>query len=150
MRGARTTAAVLVLTLVACTGSEAVEADPAAYRDEMNALCASTAADRAALVVPEDTGGSAGVRDFAGAVATVLGDEAEAARGVAVPGELDDDHRAFVQNTDDQSRAWTTLAATSTDDPRFGEIQTEILQLTLGRDDLSTEMGLDQCRVTGS
>ena len=76
--------------------------------------------------------------------------QAEQARALTAPQELDADHRAFVQNTADQSARWAALAATPADDAvAFGALRTEILQLTLGRDDLAVEMGVAECRRSG-
>lgn len=134
-----------VLALASCTSEAAEPAlDAPAYRAALTEVCANAAETQSALVEPTDT---AGIAPFATEVARLLDAEAEAARSLRPPDELDADHRAFVQNTADQARGWRELAATDTDDAAaFAELRTEILQLTLGRDDLATEMGVDGCR----
>ena len=98
----------------------------------------------AALAAPD----GAGVAAFASTVADILTRQADAARALRPPSDLDDDHRAFVQNTADQAARWATLATTSPEDAeQFGVIQTAILELTLGRDDLATDMDVPDCRV---
>ncbi len=146
------TAAVLLMPVVgallsSCSSEAAPAADPAAYRAELTAICAISATERDALVEPAD---DLGVGDFARSVADLLGREAEAARALRPPDDLDADHRSFVQNTADQAARWTALAdAPATDPELFGQIQTDILELTLGRDDLSTAMDVPGCRVAG-
>jgi hypothetical protein len=110
----------------------------------MASVCTEAFAVRQALTEPTD---SAEVTAFASEVATALDNEADEARRLAAPRELDSDHRAFVQNTADQAVAWQALAAVAPEDTdAFGALQTEILQLTLGRDELAAEMGLEPCR----
>ena len=70
---------------------------------------------------------------------------ASRASDLTVPDELEDDHRAFVRNTDEQSTAWSDLAATAPDDPTFADLAREIGELTLGRNDLAAQMGVDGC-----
>ncbi len=131
-------------TGLACASDAAPAADAEDYRAALVSLCTTSAEERAALTPPDD----AGVTPFARSVADILTRQADAARVLRPPGELDDDHRAFVQNTADQARQWTDLAATSPDDTeQFGVIQTAILELTLGRDDLATEMDVPDCRI---
>lgn len=136
----------MIAVLAGCASDAAPTADPAEYRAELTAICVASGAERIALADPVD---DAGVASFARSVADVLEREAEAARALQAPDDLDDDHRAFVQNTSDQAARWTLLATTPTDDAEaFGALQTDILQLTLGRDDLATAMDVVACRVT--
>lgn len=122
-------------------GSDAAVED---YAAELAAAC--TAADAALDALPSPPE-EISPDDFAGEVARVLEEEAEAARLLRPPDDLADDHRAFVRNTDDQVRAWRTVAETvGTDPDAMSELSTQILELSLGRDDLSTEMGVDACR----
>ncbi len=128
-----------------CTsGPTTLGVDADDYRAELAALCTASMQERAGLAAPDGSG----VAAFAGTVADILTRQADAARALRPPSDLDDDHRAFVQNTADQAARWTNLAMTSPDDAeQFGVIQTEILELTLGRDDLAAEMDVPDCRV---
>jgi hypothetical protein len=127
-----------------CTTDAAPGADPADYRAALASLCTASATERSALDQPDD----AGVATFARAVADILTLQADTARALRPPKDLDDDHRAFVQNTADQASRWTGLATTSPEDvEQFGALQTAILELTLGRDDLATAMDVPECRV---
>lgn len=138
------TVAVLVAAAAACASEPPVSVDPATYRSALGTVCEQTDQLQAALADPID---AATTTTFAQQVATILIAEANAIRALQVPADLDDDHRAFIQNTDDQARQWTTLASTSVDDgAAFGDVQTAILQLTLGRDDLAAAMNVDACR----
>ena len=126
-----------------CASDAAPAVDASAYRAELAAICVASNAERSAIADPLD---QAGVASFARSVADVLTRQAEAARALR---SLDDLDRAFVQNTADQAAAWTSLAVTpSSDAEQFGALQTTILELTLGRDDLATEMDILACRVT--
>ena len=137
--------ASIVMT-AGCASEAAPAVDASAYRAELAAICVASNAERLAIADPLD---QAGVANFARSVADVLTRQAEAARALRSPDDLDDDHRAFVQNTADQAAAWTSLAITpSSDTEQFGALQTTILELTLGRDDLATEMDILACRVT--
>lgn len=138
--------ACLAAATVGCSSEAAPSADPTTYRTELAAVCTTSQAERSAVSEPVDT---AGVTAFARTIAEVLTREADAARALQVPADLDADHRAFVQNTADQAAGWTALAAVPPDDAeQFSAVQTTILELTLGRDDLATEMGVPACRVT--
>lgn len=140
--------AVVAASATACATELAVPVDPVAYRSEISAICEQTKQQQAALTGPVDAATTVG---FAKQVSTILTDEANAIRTLQVPASLDNDHRAFIQNTDDQARKWTLLASTSVDDPAaFGDVQTAILQLTLGRDDLAATMNVDACRAAGA
>ena len=137
--------AVLAASATACATESVVPVDPAAYRSELGVVCEQTKQQQAALTDPVD---AATTVAFAQQVAVILSAEANAVRALQVPADLDNDHRAFIQNTDDQARQWTTLGSTSVDDPAaFGGVQTAILQLTLGRDDLAVAMSVDACRA---
>jgi hypothetical protein len=129
-----------------CASDAAPVSDPADYRAELAAICVASSAERSTLVDPVD---EAGVAVFVRAVADGLTRQADAARALQPPDDLDDDHRAFVQNTADQAAQWSSLASTpSSDADAFGALQTNILELTLGRDDLATAMDVPACRVT--
>ncbi|MGK0277192.1 MAG: hypothetical protein ACI9N0_003593 [Ilumatobacter sp.] len=153
VRGSRTrlafglAVAVLAAAATACASEPLEQVDPGTYRAELGAVCEQTDQRQAALTDPVDAATTA---TFAQQVSTILAAEADAIRALQVPADLDDDHRAFIQNTDDQARQWTVLASTSVDDgAAFGDVQTAILQLSLGRDDLATAMGVDACRAAG-
>ena len=147
--------AVLGLLSTACSGStssptslplDPAVADPttATYTAQMEAICITTAAELDALGQPTD--GSA-VPEFATNVARIIQSEADAARDLDPPSDRDDDHRAFVANTDAQARGWLELAEIASISPdEIGDQTTQIAQLTLGRDDLATEMQLPECR----
>ena len=145
------TVALASVVLAACiddSGGDlsgaASDAAAESYAADLEAAC--TAADAALDALPNPPEEIA-PDDFAGEVARVLEEEAEAARRLRPPDDLADDHRAFVRNTDDQVRAWRTVAETvGTDPDAMSELSTQILELSLGRDDLSTEMGVDACR----
>jgi len=131
---------------VGCASDEAPVVDGAAYRAELAAICIASNAEQSAIADPLD---QAGVASFARSVADVLTRQAEAARALRAPDDLDSDHRAFVQNTADQAAGWTRLAVTpSSDSAQFGALQTAILELTLGRDDLVTAMDVLTCRIS--
>jgi hypothetical protein len=111
------------------------------YPEAMAEICARTEALLADLPEPSE---EISVADFATEVAGILADEADATRDLDAPDELDDDHRAFVANTDEQAAGWTVVA--QSDDDEIGDEMTRIAELTLGRDDLATEMGIPECR----
>ena len=135
-----------VMMTVGCASDEAPVVDSASYRGELAAICIASNAEQSAIADPLD---QAGVASFARSVADVLTRQAEAARALRAPDDLDDNHRAFVQNTADQAAEWTRLAATpSSDSAQFGALQTAILELTLGRDDLITAMDVLACRIS--
>jgi hypothetical protein len=139
----------LTVPLAAC-GSDAAAPSGSAqvdeYRAEMTDACGVTAAALDALPAP--TEGS--MADFATEASALIADEAERLRVIEPPDDLDADHRAFVLNTDDQAASWAEVAATSaTDSAALDRLVEEIGQLTLGRDELAGEMGIDACRRGG-
>ncbi len=131
----------------ACAEETTREVTPAEYRASLAAICATTDTRLAEVDGPPET---TDVADFATTVGSALGDEADRARELTVPDELDDDHRAFVRNTDEQSGAWRDLAVTPPDDAAFADLARRIGELTLGRNDLAAEMGVDACIRTPS
>ncbi len=132
------------VSTAACTSEPAADVDPQAFRDAVNAICTTSQAEQDALAVPDAPNA---VAPFALDVAGVLESEAELLRAVTPPSSLAADHRAFIQNTDDQARRWRELAATPPENAAdFGAIQTGILELGLGRNDLAAEMQLPSCR----
>ena len=130
----------------ACTSAPDGALTPAAYRTAVTAVCTSTSNARDQLTEPNEAGA---VAAFASSVAKLLNDEAESIRVIRPPDELDDDHRAFVQNTADQAKRWTILATTPpTDAATFGSLTGEIAALSFGRDDLAAQMQLTACQRT--
>ena len=136
--------AVPALALAACTEEPADEpATAEEYRNALAAICAENSDALDALPSPPD---DITVAEFASSVTSILTSEAERTRALSAPDELDDDHRAFIRNTDDQADRWTDLRTTSPEDPAFQDLAREIGELTLGRNDLSIEMGVEDCR----
>jgi hypothetical protein len=130
----------------ACTSAPDESMTPAEYRTAVEAVCTGTSSARDQLTEPADV---AAVAAFADSVAKLLTDEADSIRVIRPPDELDDDHRALVQNTADQASRWTTLASTPpTDTETFGSLTDEIAALSFGRDDLAAQMQLIACQRT--
>lgn len=147
-------AAALVLaagTVSSCDDAGTTEVTVDDYRTELAAICTETADGLAALPTPPE---QIPVAEFAVDAASLLTAEAEQVRQLDVPDELADDHRAFVQNTDEQAAGWRAVAesaaagATEADvaETDLVALTTRIGELQLGRDDLATEMGVDACR----
>lgn len=141
-RALRVGAALAIAAVASCGAEPAPEITAAEYRAALGLVCADTAARLEGLSQPSD---SVDVGTFAAAVAETLRGEAEAARALAVPDELDDDHRAFIRNTDEQAARWEELRATPSTDAAFADLTRQIGELTLGRDDLTAEMGVAGC-----
>ncbi len=138
--------AALGLTAVAI-GACADASDPAPtaaeYLGQLEAVCAETASQLAALPDPPD---GITVTDFATQASSILTGEAERLRGLDAPADLDDDHRALIANDEDQAAGWTDVAAAATgDSATLAEITTTIQSLNLGRNDLVTELGAPGC-----
>ena len=132
------------LAVAGCGDTTIESGDSAAdlpYDEAMAGICVRTGARLADLPEPPD---EISVTDFATEVAWILADEADSTRGLDAPDELDDDHRAFVANTDEQAAGWTVVA--QIDEDAIGDEMTRIAELTLGRDDLAAEMGIPECR----
>jgi HAMP domain-containing protein len=139
-----TLVAVVLAAVAACTATESAEVIESDYIEMMDAACAVTSGELAALPTPP---GDISTPDFATLAATAIGNEAERARTIEPPDDLAADHRAFVANTDDQASRWREIAEISADDEaELNRLSSEIAQLTLGRDDLATEMGIVACR----
>src|SRR6478735_4969373 len=83
------------------------------------------------------------------AAAYLAGLESVCAGTTTAPDELDDDHRALIQNDEEQAAAWSDLADAAggpdINAESLDELTTTIAQLNLGRDDLVTEMGAPSC-----
>lgn len=136
-------ALAMLAALAACTEETGPQTTPDDYVRALGAVCTATAAELDGLEQPAD---DAGVRRFASEVAALLRGEADAARALDVPDDLEDDHRTFVLTTDDQASRWEALAETPAGDAAFGDLTREIGELTLGRNDLVVTMGVDACR----
>ncbi|NQY58298.1 MAG: hypothetical protein HRT86_17780 [Ilumatobacteraceae bacterium] len=144
--------AAVAVAIVSSCGEEAT-ADPTAaeYLADLEQICVATAAELDALPDPPEL---ISVTDFADAAASELRGEADQARTLDPPriDDLDDDHRAFVRNTEEQAATWAQIATVTADDPNadLGALTTQLGELLLGRDDLVTEMGAPQCRRTAT
>ncbi len=133
--------AATVAALLASCDEEPPPVTEAEYLAELDAICAATTTELAALPVPPE---QISVTDFATRAAEALSAEAERMRRLDVPADLADDHRALVLNTDDQAAAWRDVAT----DAAAGEnaFGTQLIgELTLGRNDLAAEIGADAC-----
>ena len=139
-----TPAAVVLVVAAACTATGSAEVTESDYIEMMDAACIVTSIELDALPTPP---GEISTPDFATLAATAIENEAERARTVEPPDDLAADHRAFVANTDDQASRWREIAQLPLDEEDgLNRLSGEIAQLTLGRDDLATEMGIVACR----
>lgn len=137
-------AAAIGLGALAGCGSEPAEVTVAEYLAALDAICTDTAEALAALPTPPE---EISATDFATSAASALDDEASRMRGLDVPDEVADDHRALVRNTEEQAAAWSEIAGrTDAGDEEIADTTTLIAQLQLGRADLVTEMGATGCR----
>jgi len=90
---------------------------------------------------------------WAGDIADVLDDHAAEVRAlVLLDEEQRVDVRAFADNTTEQASAWRALSellesdAVLSANTEVSDLTTEITELSLGRDDLSDELGVAACR----
>lgn len=135
--------AALVVVIASCSPAESAELTPTEYVAQMDATCRATAEALDALTPPDD----GDVAEFATLAADTIQAEAEAARAIDPPDDLAADHRAFIANTDDQASRWREIGEiAAADAAALDRSIQEISQLTLGRDELVTEMGIDDCR----
>jgi hypothetical protein len=132
-------ALVGIATVAACS-SDPVEVTVADYLADLESICTRTATTLEALPQPPE---QITVAVFATSAASALDDEAERARMLDVPDELDADHRAFVRNTDEQAAAWREVAESGGD---LDELTVRIGELIRGRNDLADAMGAPACR----
>ncbi|MEM9516497.1 MAG: hypothetical protein AAGA42_16730 [Actinomycetota bacterium] len=134
-------------TAAACGDEQRAEPTAADYIAELETICTETAAELDALPEPPEL---ISVTDFADQAASILAREADQVRALAPPriDDLDDDHRAFVRNTDDQAATWAEVATTTATDPDadLSPLTTLLGQLALGRDELAAEMGAPACQ----
>jgi hypothetical protein len=133
----------IALGLLAACASEPIEVTPADYLADLQSICVDTTATLDALPRPPE---QISVVDFATSAAGALDNEAERARALDVPADLDDAHRAFVRNTDEQVVAWRAIATVGDDSARLDELTVRIGELIRGRNDLADEMGATDCR----
>ena len=139
----RVTVIAFCVMLVAACGSEAAPVTVADYLADLQSICVDTTATLDALPQPPE---QISVTDFATSAAGALDNEAERARGLSVPDEIADDHRAFVRNTDEQVVAWRAIATVGDDNARLDELTVRIGELIRGLNDLVDEMGATNCR----
>ena len=135
--------AALALTgvaIVAACGSDPVEVTADDYLADLESICTETAATLDALPQPPE---QITVADFATSAASALDNEADRARSLDVPDDLDADHRAFIRNTDEQVTAWRAIAVAGDD---LNDLTVRIGELIRGRNDLVDEMGAPACR----
>jgi hypothetical protein len=142
MRASPIVTLIAIVVLTAC-GSEPTPVTDADYLADLQAICADTTATIDELPRPPEL---ISVVDFASSAANALDNEAERARALDVPEDLEPDHRAFVLNTDEQAAAWRAIATTAQDDAQFGELTVRVGELIRGRNDLVDEMGAPGCR----
>jgi hypothetical protein len=136
----------LVVALAACSSDPAPAPTAADYLAGLQSVCTGTTTALDALPDPPD---GISVPDFATQASDLLRNEAESIRALTAPDELDDDHRALIQNDEEQAAAWSDLADAAggpdINAESLDELTTTIAQLNLGRDDLVTEMGAPSC-----
>lgn len=139
MRTCAVLAAIVVAALAGCASDDTtVTVDD--YLESLQEICRQTTAGLEELPEPPD---EITVADFANEAATLLQDEADEVNELEPPDELDDDHRAFVRNTDEQATAWREVA----EEPEaLADVTTRIIELVGGRDDLAEEMDAPACR----
>ena len=135
-----------LVALTACSSDSEPAPTAAVYLAGLESACTVTATALAALPDPPD---GITVTDFATQAGAILRSEAESIRALAPTDELEDDHRALIQNDEEQAAAWSDVAAAgggpAVDADALDALTTKIAQLNLGRDDLVTEMGAPSC-----
>ena len=133
--------AVVLVTVASCA-SEPAPVTEADYLAELQSICVDTTAALDALPQPPE---QITVAEFATSAAGALANESEQARSLEVPDDLDDDHRAFVLNTDEQAETWRAIATVGDDSARLGELTVRVGELIRGRNDLADEMSAPGC-----
>ena len=139
----RVSVVAFCIAFLAACGSEAAPVTEADYLADLQSICVDTTATLDAIPQPPE---QISVADFATSAAGALDNEAEQARALGVPDEIDGDHRAFVRNTDEQVVAWRAIATVGDDSARLDELTVRIGELVRGRNDLVDEMGATGCR----
>ncbi len=118
------------------------------YPAAMNEICAAATERLGDLPTPPDEIGQA---DWAGEVSMILRDEAAAFDELSVGENLRENHGSLIANTEELSAQWAEVReALSAGSDSIGDISSEIAELTLGREDLAVDMGLDRCGARGS
>lgn len=114
---------------------------PAAVTD----ICAATDERLAELPTP---GEGIAEADWADEVARVIESEADALGDVGTISDVREDHRSFIANTRDQAAAWSALsdAIEAGDADGVDTARTELLELSGGRIELASELGIGGCR----
>jgi hypothetical protein len=134
-------ATFVALLAVAACGSEPAAITAESYLAALEDVCEATTDTLDALPSPPE---QITVTEFATSAASALDNEAEQVRSLAVPDEFDDDHRAFIRNTDEQAATWRSIAAAR--DEQLGELTVRVGELVRGRNDLADDMGAPSCR----
>lgn len=118
--------------------------------ERLAATCVAANQRLSQLPQPTDVPGQA---VWAGDIADVLDDHAAEVRAlVLLDEEQRVDVRAFADNTTEQASAWRALSellesdAVLSANTEVSDLTTEITELSLGRDDLSDELGVAACR----
>lgn len=141
--------AVLSATALIGCASEPAPVTRADYVAALTSICVDTTTRLDELPPAPD---QISVVDLATSAASTLDNEAARANRLEVPDDdqLDDDHRAFVRNTDEQADAWRAVADASADPAGDLIASTDLIrQLVAGRNDLVDEMGVPDCRRDG-
>jgi hypothetical protein len=134
-------ATFVALLAVAACGSEPAAITAESYLAALEDVCEATTETLDALPSPPE---QITVAEFATSAASALDNEAEQVRSLAVPDEFDDDHRAFIRNTDEQAATWRSIAAAR--DDQLDELTVRVGELVRGRNDLADDMGAPSCR----
>ncbi len=140
---ARVVVAVVIAAVPASCASEPAPVTEADYLVDLQSICAETTVTLDALPQPPD---QITVADFATSAANALDNEAEQTRSLDVPDDIDDDHRAFIRNTDEQAAAWRSIATVGEDSDELGELTVRFGELIRGRNDLADAMNAPGCR----
>lgn len=151
----------MVLSTVACsttnasddiadTTGDGEELASGLYPQRMSDICVTTNAELDALPAPPTEISRV---DWTAEVARLLSEEAAAFDQIQVGDDLRTDHASLVENTEDQAAQWTVLNGILARPEAEGASESiatatnEIAELTLGRNDLATEMGLAGCQA---
>lgn len=137
--------ATLGIAASACTssGSGSTALIGSAYVTATDLICADTNSRLDALPSPPD---GISATDWADEVALAFSAESQRTGDLLVDSSIRGTHLDFVTTTSELADRYSTLSATITNDPdSIGAISTEVTELTLGRNDLAAELGLDDC-----
>ena len=129
----------------ACT-AEDPEPTVADYVSAMHDICRSTDARLDAVGTPPD---DINPGDWAREVGLAFRAESEAAGALIVASSVGEQHRRLVRTTTDLAQAFADLAGAIDTDGEIATLNTEITELSLGRDDLAVEIGLPDCARSG-